>query len=362
MFRAEDYLDLSHTNHAHLFKSGEQAWTALTRIEAYLDFRLQAVERAQNVSWAYIGENVFIDEGTIIEPNAVIKGPCWIGKNCQIRSGCYIRENVIIDDGCIVANSSEFKNSVLFDGCEVPHFNYVGDSILGHKAHLGAGAVLSNLRLDRENVTVRNGEKVVSTGLRKFGAIVGDHAEIGCNSVIGRRHGDADRGGGDAALHRPATEGRGEFGVGSDLLRAGRSDGHGADHRRRRPSRRADDGRSSPCSFGTRHIDATEHQEGLMLAIAAKSLVKLACLVLVRALHHLWTVRRPGKSVGRRRQGAATPSSSTTCRAAALMAQALASTFAILLLPRMFHVTVIENDSDARESGARAGCSRSTSS
>lgn len=184
MFRAEDYLDLSHTNHAHLFKSGEQAWTALTRIEAYLDFRLQAVERAQNVSWAYIGENVFIDEGTIIEPNAVIKGPCWIGKNCQIRSGCYIRENVIIGDGVVVGNSSEFKNCIVFDNCEVPHFNYVGDSILGYKAHLGAGVILSNVRLDRENVTVRNGENAISTGLRKFGAIVGDHAEIGCNSVI----------------------------------------------------------------------------------------------------------------------------------------------------------------------------------
>ena len=184
MFRADDYLDLSHTNHAHLFKSGEQAWMALTRIETYLDFRLQAVERAQNVSWAYVGENVFIDEGTVIEPNAVIKGPCWIGKNCQIRSGSYIRENVILGDNVVAGNSSEFKNCIVFDNCEVPHFNYVGDSILGYKAHLGAGVILSNVRLDRKEVTIRDGEKTIETGLRKFGAIIGDHAEIGCNSVI----------------------------------------------------------------------------------------------------------------------------------------------------------------------------------
>lgn len=184
MFRADDYLDLSQTSHAHLFKPGEDAWMALTRIETYLDFRLQGVARAQNVSWAYVGENVFIDEDTVIEPNAVIKGPCWIGKNCQIRSGSYIRENVIIGDGVVVGNSSEFKNCIVFNNCEVPHFNYVGDSILGHKAHLGAGVILSNVRLDRADVSVRHGEKSISTGLRKFGAIIGDHAEIGCNSVI----------------------------------------------------------------------------------------------------------------------------------------------------------------------------------
>ncbi|MBX7208262.1 MAG: UDP-N-acetylglucosamine diphosphorylase [Verrucomicrobiaceae bacterium] len=184
MFRADDYLDLSQTSHAHLFKDDEEPWAALTRIEAYLDFRLQAVERAQNVSWAYVGENVFIGEDSIIEPNAVIKGPCWIGRNCQIRSGCYIRENVIIGDGVVVGNSSEFKNCIVFNGCEVPHFNYVGDSILGHKAHLGAGVILSNVRLDRQPVSVRVGEKNFPTGLRKFGAIIGDHAEIGCNSVI----------------------------------------------------------------------------------------------------------------------------------------------------------------------------------
>jgi NDP-sugar pyrophosphorylase family protein len=133
---------------------------------------------------AFIGEDVFIDEGTTLEPGCVIRGPAWIGRNCQLRAGCYVRENVIVGDGCVLGNSCEFKNSVLFDDCEVPHYNYVGDSILGHRAHLGAGVVLSNVRLDRHEVTVHHETASIPTGLRKFGAVIGDHAEVGCNSVI----------------------------------------------------------------------------------------------------------------------------------------------------------------------------------
>jgi NDP-sugar pyrophosphorylase family protein len=101
-----------------------------------------------------------------------------------LRSGCYIRENVIVGNNCVLGNSCEFKNSIIFDNAEVPHFNYVGDSILGYKAHLGAGVILSNVRLDRGDVVVDDGKKTHTTGLRKFGAVIGDYAEIGCNSVI----------------------------------------------------------------------------------------------------------------------------------------------------------------------------------
>ncbi len=184
MFPARDYLDLTHTKHGILFPDDSPVWTALTRIESYLDFRLQREIRVQVPPGAFIGEDVFIDEGTTLEPGAVIKGPAWIGRNCQIRAGCYIRENVIIGDGCVLGNSCEFKNCVVFDGCEIPHYNYVGDSILGHKAHLAAGVILSNVRLDRLEVTVKTDTDVIPTSLRKFGAIVGDYAEIGCNSVI----------------------------------------------------------------------------------------------------------------------------------------------------------------------------------
>ena len=184
MFPARDYLDLTHTKHGILFPDDSPVWTALTRIESYLDFRLQREIRVQVPPGAFIGEDVFIDEGTTLEPGAVIKGPAWIGRNCQIRAGCYIRENVIIGDGCVLGNSCEFKNCVVFDGCEIPHYNYVGDSILGYKSHLGAGVILSNVKLDKSDVTVPGPEGLLPTGLRKFGAIVGDHAEVGCNSVL----------------------------------------------------------------------------------------------------------------------------------------------------------------------------------
>jgi NDP-sugar pyrophosphorylase family protein len=184
MFAAPDFLDLSRTQHGILFPAAEPVWAALSRIESYLEFRLHSEVRTQVPQGVHIGEHVFIDEGTIIEPGAMIKGPAWIGKNCTIRSGCYIRENVIVGNACVLGNSCEFKNCVVFDNCEVPHYNYVGDSILGYKAHLGAGVVLSNVRLDRCEVTVDDGKKLIPTGLRKFGAIVGDYAEIGCNSVI----------------------------------------------------------------------------------------------------------------------------------------------------------------------------------
>ena len=114
----------------------------------------------------------------------MVKGPAWIGDRCQIRAGCYIRENVIVGNDAVLGNSCEFKNCIVFDGAQVPHFNYVGDSILGHRAHLGAGAVLSNVRLDRGEVIVQDPGGAIATGLRKFSAVIGDHAEVGCNSVI----------------------------------------------------------------------------------------------------------------------------------------------------------------------------------
>ena len=183
-FRSRDYLDLDATQHALLFPEDEPVWTALTRIESYLEFRLKRDIRTELPPGVYLGEHVFIDEGVIIEPGAVIKGPAWIGRHTVIRSGAYLRENVIVGEGCTLGNSCEFKNCILFDDCEVPHFNYVGDSILGLGAHLGAGVILSNVRLDRKEVVVNRGEDVTATGLRKFGAVVGDRAEIGCNSVI----------------------------------------------------------------------------------------------------------------------------------------------------------------------------------
>ena len=127
---------------------------------------------------------VHIDPSVCLPGHASIIGPAWIGAGTQIRPGAFIRGNVIAGEGCILGNSSEFKNCLLMDGVQAAHFNYVGDSVLGNRAHLGAGAICSNLRLDQREVVVHLAKGPVATGMRKLGAIVGDAAEVGCNAVL----------------------------------------------------------------------------------------------------------------------------------------------------------------------------------
>jgi len=183
MFKPADLFDLSQTEHAAIFDGCEFAWEALQKIADYVKPRAKQVP-AKRFPGASIGRDVFIGEGTIVEPGAMIKGPAVIGKNCQIRHNAYIRENVIVGDDCVVGNSCELKNVLLFNSCQVPHFNYLGDSILGHKAHVGAGVIASNLKSLPGNVTVEKNGVPFDTGLRKFGALIGDDAEVGCNSVL----------------------------------------------------------------------------------------------------------------------------------------------------------------------------------
>src|SRR6266496_671875 len=184
MFKPADLFDLSQTEHAALFDGCEYAWDALKKIAEYLKTTLQPALKNRCEGTAWIGEQVSIGEGTVVEDGVMIKGPAIIGRHCQIRHNAYLREAVIIGDNCVVGNSSELKNVVMFHNAQVPHFNYVGDSILGHKAHLGAGVKVSNVKLDRSNVTVELDGKPFDTGLRKFGALLGDGSEIGCNVVL----------------------------------------------------------------------------------------------------------------------------------------------------------------------------------
>ena len=184
MFLPQSLLDLDHTDHRKLFENAVNAWDALKQIGSYLQFRLQPAILGRVVGKPFISGAVFIGAGTVIEHGAMIKGPAWIGEGCEIRNGAYIRENVIVGNGVTMGNSSEFKNSIIFDEAEIPHFNYVGDSIVGYKSHLAAGVILSNVRLDRAEITVTHNGGIIPTGLRKFGAIIGDRAEIGCNSVL----------------------------------------------------------------------------------------------------------------------------------------------------------------------------------
>ena len=182
-FSVAELFDLTQTEHAAIFDGCHRAWEALKKIETYL-VKVSKQNPPPRFPGASIGERVIIGAGTIIEPGVLIKGPAIIGKNCQIRHNAYIRENVIIGDDCVVGNASELKNALLFNGAQVPHYNYVGDSILGCKAHLGAGVKISNVKLLPGNVTVEVDGVPCDTGLRKFGALLGDGAEAGCNAVL----------------------------------------------------------------------------------------------------------------------------------------------------------------------------------
>src|SRR5919109_5370856 len=184
MFAPADYLSLEHTAHPKLFENQNYVWDALKQIASYLQFRLKPAVLGDLSGKPFISNNVFIGSGTVVEQGAVLKGPAWIGEDCQIRSGCYVRENVVVGNDVVMGNSCEFKNSIIFNEAQVPHFNYVGDSILGYKAHLGAGVILSNVKLDHTEIAVATNEGYIATGLTKFGAIVGDRTEIGCNAVI----------------------------------------------------------------------------------------------------------------------------------------------------------------------------------
>jgi len=190
-FGPADIWDLSKTQHADLYKGCEYAWDALKRINDYVVAKLKevgaegkTVNKGKLLGSPFIDKNVFIDEGTVVEHGAMIKGPCYIGKNCEIRNGAYLRGNVLVGDGTVIGNSCEVKNAVFHDKGNVPHFAYVGDSILGFKAHFGAGVKVSNVKLTWETIKVKVGSQVVDTGLKKFGAIVGDEVDVGCNAVL----------------------------------------------------------------------------------------------------------------------------------------------------------------------------------
>ncbi len=184
MLKPEDFFDLSKTKHAELFDGVEYVWDALKRLADYVKEDLKPGIEGKLMTGAYVSENVFIGKGTVVEPGACVKGPAIVGENCELRKGCYIRENVIIGDGVVVGNSSELKGAMMFDNSQVPHFGYVGDSIMGWKAHLGAGVKLSNVKLIREPIVVVVEGVSYNTGLIKFGAIIGDECDIGCNSVL----------------------------------------------------------------------------------------------------------------------------------------------------------------------------------
>ena len=177
-------LDLKQTDHSLLFKDCEYPWEILPKIKDYLEKYLRPKILGKVSPQAVLEGAVFIGEGTIVEPHVYIKGPAWIGRDCQIGQGAYLRGNVIVGNQCVLGNSCEFKNSLFFNEAKAPHFDYVGDSILGYHAHLGAGVTLSNLKVTKGSIVITVKGKKIDTGLRKLGAILGDHVEIGCHTVL----------------------------------------------------------------------------------------------------------------------------------------------------------------------------------
>ena len=169
---------------ARYFRPDVPPWEWLKQIGAALAEVTDTPGGFERARGLHVEGSVWIHPTAKLPPFATIIVPTWIGANTEIRSGAFIRGNVIAGQGCVLGNACEFKNCLLMDDVSVPHFNYVGDSILGNGAHLGAGVICSNLRLDQQPVIVRSAEAVVETGLRKFGAIVGDNAEVGCNAVL----------------------------------------------------------------------------------------------------------------------------------------------------------------------------------
>ncbi len=173
-------LDMNETEFAEIFKEIHYPWEVLPRIEDFI-FNI-ASELPSHYTAA--GENIWVGKGTTIAENAQIEGPVIIGCNCEIRHNAFIRGKAVIGNNCVIGNSTEVKNSFLFNNVQAPHFNYVGDSIMGYKSHIGAGVILSNVKSIPGNVVVKVGEEVIETGLRKFSAVLGDKAEVGCNSVL----------------------------------------------------------------------------------------------------------------------------------------------------------------------------------
>ncbi|MBQ2001606.1 MAG: UDP-N-acetylglucosamine pyrophosphorylase, partial [Clostridia bacterium] len=174
-------LDLSHTVAASLFDDATFPWEVLPKIS---EFILTLGPTLDENIFEKRGENIWVARSAKIAPTASLNGPLIIDEDAEIRHCAFIRGSAIIGKGAVIGNSTEVKNAVIFDKAQVPHYNYVGDSVLGFMAHMGAGAVTSNLKSDKSNVTVLcNGERVV-TGLKKFGAILGNRADVGCNSVL----------------------------------------------------------------------------------------------------------------------------------------------------------------------------------
>lgn len=179
--KISELLDLNETIASKLFEQCTYPWEVLGQIAKEI---LRIGQELPEEEYDKLGEDIWIAKSAKVAATASISGPAIIGKNAEIRHCAFIRGSAIVGEGAVVGNSTELKNSILFNKVQVPHFNYVGDSILGYRSHMGAGCITSNVKSDKSLVKVNYGEDRIETGLKKFGAILGDNVEVGCNTVL----------------------------------------------------------------------------------------------------------------------------------------------------------------------------------
>ena len=177
----KNLLNLNETIANKIFENVTYPWEVINKIS---EFIIELGKTLDKNIYEEKAPNVWVAKSAEIAPTAFIGGPCIIDENAKIRHSAFIRENAIVGKNVVVGNSTELKNVIIFNNSEVPHYNYVGDSILGYKSHMGAGSIISNLKSDKSNVSIKCNDKKIETNLRKFGAILGDNVEVGCSSVL----------------------------------------------------------------------------------------------------------------------------------------------------------------------------------
>ncbi len=181
ILKTKDLFDFNHTIAGKHLENFEYPWQALSGIK---DLIVKLGNTLNKDEYAEISPQVWVHKSAIIAPTAFIASPCIIGAETEVRHCAFIRGSALVGSNCVIGNSVELKNVILFDSVQVPHYNYVGDSILGYRSHMGAGSITSNVKSDKTPVTIKNGTEKIETGLKKCGAMLGNYVEIGCNSVL----------------------------------------------------------------------------------------------------------------------------------------------------------------------------------
>ena len=177
----KELYDLTETAAKPLLESVTYPWEALPKIK---DFIIELGNSLDPEEYEKRGENIWIHKSATVFDSAYIAGPCIIGKDTEVRQCAFIRGSALVGDNCVVGNSTELKNVIIFNNVQVPHYNYVGDSILGYKAHMGAGSITSNVKSDKKLITIKGPDSNIDTGIKKIGAFLGDNVEVGCGSVL----------------------------------------------------------------------------------------------------------------------------------------------------------------------------------